>query len=304
MTATLSPTKSNATRPTSAPSKSLPGASVESERFRLLAGHHLVPSSGEWLLYAPDGQIFRLKAEGEVMQRVADVLAGKETAGETPSAVRDVLERFVGRGFAAIAARTSSATLNLRVSIVGDGPIAEALQALLASTGLPEPHRVAAGELPDQPTPTDLAVTCAGWLPDAYWQNLDAWCRTHEVAWHGCHAEGNRFYLGPFWSPTDPETPSYRDVRDRRLAADSDPDSLELYWRYVDRGEGLPPVPWPDAGSVAVIAGTLASDLLAVARGERPPSRGYQLAYDPATATWRRHPVLPVPRGLMAECLP
>ena len=124
------------------------------------------------------------------------------------------------------------------------------------------------------------------------------------MAWHGCHAEGDRFYLGPFWSPSDPVTPSYRDVRDRRLAADPHPDSLEAYWRYVDRGEGLPPVPWPDAGGVAVIAGTLASDLLAVARGERPPSHGHQLAYDPATGRWRRHPVLPVPRGLMTECLP
>lgn len=293
MTATLSP-----------PSPPLPRAAVESERLRLLPGHHLVPSSEEWLLYLPDGQVFRLKVDGEVMQRVADVLTGKESAGETSTAARDVLERIVARGYAEITAKTAPATLELRVSVAGDGPIAEALHALLETTGLPRPYRLAAGELPDQPAAIDLTVTCAGWLPDAYWQSLDAWCREHEVAWHGCHAEGNRFYLGPYGSPADPATPSYRDVRDRRLAADSHPDSLEAYWRYVDRGEGLPPVPWPDAGGVAVIAGTLASDLLAVARGERPPSHGHQLAYDPATGTWRRHPVLPVPRGLMAECLP
>ncbi|MDA8015987.1 MAG: hypothetical protein MPN21_00965 [Thermoanaerobaculia bacterium] len=281
----------------------MPGAS-ELERLQLVPGHHLVPSSEGWLLYPPDGHAFRLNVDGEVMKNVADVLDGKGTAGEIPTAARDVLERFVARGFAEVAAQSSQPALELRVCVVGSGPIAEALHTLLETTGLPEPSRAGAGELPAQSVTTDLVVTCAGWLPDAHWQRVHAWCREQEVAWHGCHAEGDHFYLGPYWSPNDPATPSYRDVRDRRLAADPHPDGLEAYWRYVDRGEGVPPVPWPDAGRVAVIAGALASDLLAVARGERPPSHGHQLALDPATGTWRRHPVLPVPRGLMTECLP
>ncbi|MEM6794232.1 MAG: hypothetical protein AAF725_09630, partial [Acidobacteriota bacterium] len=204
----------------------------------------------------------------------------------------------------ATGAAADSPNADLAVSLVAEGPIAEALGEVLRSAGLGEPNPVAPGDLPASADDLDLVVACAGWLPDAAWQRLDAWCRSSGAAWHGCYAEGDSFYIGPYYSPSDPATPSYRDARDRRLAADAHPDGLEAYWRYLDLGEGVTPVVWPDAGSVAVIAGTLASDILAVARGERPPSHGHQLAYHPPTGAWRRHPVLPVPRGLMTESLP
>ena len=284
-------------------------ASVETGPFRLASlrlapSHHLVPGPEGWLLYPPDGSTLRLKVDGQVMERVSAILSGSESADAAPEAVLGVIERFLDRGFATTTQVAPNTALNLAVTIIGEGPIAETVQSLLGQTSLPAPSHLATDQVPDPSETTDIVVACAGWLPDASWQRLDSWCQENDVAWHGCYAEGKRFYLGPYWSPSDSSTACYRDTRDRRLAAEFHPDGLEGYWRYLDHGKGVPPVPWPDAGSVAVIAGTLVSDVLAVARGERPPSHGHQLAFDPASGTWRRHPVLPVPRGLMTECLP
>ena len=304
MTATMTASSPSETDKPSEAQAPTPRAGFVPGPLRLAPSHHLVPSPEGWLLFPPDGSTLRLKVDAQVMQQVSAILLGSTSAEEAPEAVRGVLERFLDRGFAQKAHVTQSASLELAVNIIGDGPIAEAVQSLLAGTDLPTPSRTAADELPDPAEATDLVVACAGWLPDTSWQRLDAWCREHGVAWHGCYAEGQRFYLGPYCSPSDPSTACYRDTRDRRLAAEFHPDGLEAYWRYLDLGETVPPVPWPDAGSVAVIAGTLVSDILAVARGERAPSHGHQLAFDPASGTWRRHPVLPVPRGLMTESLP
>lgn len=144
-------------------------------------------------------------------------------------------------------------------------------------------------------------VCCAGWLPDAHFQARDAWCAEQGVAWHGLYAEGSRFHLGPFWLPDDPSTVRYADARARRLAADAHPDGLEAYWSYLDSGLYVPPFTPPNPAEAALLAGALAADILAWSAGSTPPSHGHQLAYDRSGGHWRRHPVLPVPRGLMTE---
>ena len=145
---------------------------------------------------------------------------------------------------------------------------------------------------------SDLVVACAGWLPDARFRALDAACTARRIPWHSCYAEGDRFYLGPVVLPG--ETATYADTRARRLSASPRAAELELYWQWLDEGRGVPGLAWPDAGCVAALAGALVSDSLAVLRGSVPASAGYQIAFEPATFEWRRHPVLPVPRTLAA----
>jgi len=139
----------------------------------------------------------------------------------------------------------------------------------------------------------DLVVSCAGWLPDIRWRQIDSWSAEHGVGWHRVHAEGCRFVLGPFSVPG--RTASYADTRARRLAAAGLADELEGHWAHLDTAEDLPAVPWPAPGGVALIAGLLASDVLAWLSGQPVPTNGYQLEVDPATGSIQRHPVLPLP---------
>ncbi|MEM6796840.1 MAG: hypothetical protein AAF725_22900, partial [Acidobacteriota bacterium] len=180
----------------------LPSARLETDSLlessaplRLAPSHHLVRSEGEWLLYLPDGLTLRLKVEDDVMGGVRDVLIDARGAKSAPPEVRGVLRRFLDRGFAELATGAYSPNADLAVCLVGKGPIAEALGEVLRSAGLGEPNPVAPGELPASADDLDLVVACA--------------------AWHGCYAEGDSFYIGPYYSPSDPATPSYRDARDR-----------------------------------------------------------------------------------------
>ncbi|MGH3615926.1 MAG: YcaO-like family protein [Pseudonocardia sp.] len=175
------------------------------------------------------------------------------------------------------------------VWVEGDDPIAALVADLL------EPHVKVTRGLLDRAEldGLDLAISCAGWLPDVRWQQVDRWCGDAGVAWHRCHAEGVRFQLGPMFVPG--HTASYADVRARRLAATRVPDELRGLWAYLDRGQGLPPVPWPDPGGLAVVAGALVGDALAYLSGSPVPSFGHQLCISGAELDIERHPVLPVP---------
>lgn len=278
------------------------GLPPSSSPRRLRAGHHLFAAAdGGWLLLRPDGVFVRLHLPSSSVAELAEQLLGPEPAAAASPGVAELLGLFAERGLLAPSGEAAAVLPERRrVAVEGAGPVAAALIPLLAAEGLlPEP--CAAGA--DIPAGTALVVSCSGWLPDRRWQAVAEICRERGMAWHGCHVEGERFYLGPFWLPGDALAASYRDVRARRLAAEVHPDGLEAYWRYAEAGP-TPPVPWPGAGAIAVLAGVLAADVAAWARGEAPPSLGFQLAFDPAGLEWRRHPVLPVPRGLMTEEAP
>ncbi len=308
-------------------------------RHRLAPGHHVFETPDEgWLLYEPSGAFVRLHAPAEALRALTARLRGDDRSDVSEAVVEDLLARFEARGAierqpigrdtpgrSSLGEATSHRDVGAMgdpaiatkateegsrcVRIVGSGPIAVALGRLLeGEDGLEIAACRDDADLAETESPAtfvsdeaDLVIVCAGWLQDASWQALDEQARQHSIAWHSCYAEGDRFYLGPLWSPDDPTTVSYRDVRARRLASAPFPEGLEGYWRHLDERLCATPVRWPNAGGVAQLAGALAADVTAWARGETPPSHGHQLAFAPTSGIWTRHPVLPVPRGLMTE---
>lgn len=287
--------------------------------FRFSPGRHVFESEDEgWLLYEPSGAFVRLRAQAESLRGLiahldADV-AEDVAAREVDDAVHDLLKQFESRGVIERASTAQHETGHdessgldakrgafRRVQVCGTGPIANVLAQILGGEDDLAIEAVEDDAAPESIDHIDLVIDCAGWLPDTRWQARDEACREHAIAWHGCYAEGSRFYLGPFFLPDDASTVSYRDARARRMAAAPYPEGLEGYWRYLDAGPSVVDVAWPDAGRVAQLAGALAADVIAWARGETPPSHGHQLAFAPVTGRWTWHPVLPVPRGLMTE---
>lgn len=289
-------------------------------RYALAPGYHLLPSDRGWLLYRPDGLFAGLRVKPELPAAVVELLFEESPALQPASEIDESeLEEFVqillDQGVLETRAEapstgtdTSTRTVG-PIAVEGEGPIATLLSRLLREGGL----EVRTGSAAPSSSPADsllqaslpkVLVCCAGWLPDTRFAARDAWCAEHGIAWHGMYAEGCRFHLGPFWLPDDPRTVRYADARARRLAADAHPDGLETYWRYLDAGRRVPPPRETSPAEAALVAGALADDLLAWADGRRAPSHGHQLALDRTDGTWRRHPVLPVPRGLMTEAVP
>lgn len=255
-------------------------------------GCHLFPGpEGSWLIYGPGDEFLRVGADPSLVARVAAALNRPEALAGDEEALA-LLERFEERGLLAESGPDGDLS-GRRVDVCGDGPVAGEVAARLAQAGVGE---VAAGPLDFPRESTDLIVACAGWLPDRRFRALDEGCAARRIPWHSCHAEGDRFYLGPIVLPG--ETASYEDVRARRLSASACPRELEALWRWLEEEE--PAAPGPGSAETAALAGALVADVLAVLRGFAPPSAGFQTAFTPSTFTWRRHPVLPVPRVLTA----
>lgn len=256
----------------------------------LRPGCHLFPGpEGAWLIYGPGDEFLRVGADPALVARVAAALSRPETLAGDEEALA-LRGRFAERGLLAESGPDGDLP-GRRVDVCGDGPVAGEVAARLAQAGVGE---VAAGPLSAPNKGADLIVACAGWLPDRRFRALDEGCAARRIPWHSCYAEGDRFYLGPLVLPG--ETASYADVRARRLSASACPRELEALWRWLEE-EG-PAAPEPGPAETAALAGALVADVLAVLRGFSPPSAGFQIAFTPSTFTWRRHPVLPVPRVL------
>jgi hypothetical protein len=256
----------------------------------LAPGHHLYRTpDGSWRYSGPADRFVRVNADDALLSLVARAAA----TGAQPPATAGLREG-VDRVRAALLANgvltdaAAGTPSRLRVHLEGDTPVVRMLADLLGDD-------VSASGPVEQadPAATDVLVTCAQWLPDRRWQDVDDWCQKHSVAWHSCYAEADCFVVGPLWIPG--RTASYRDTRGRRLAAASMPDELRAHWSYLDSGEPTPTPAWTPA-TVALVAGLIAADLEALRAGCPPPSEGHQLVLDVGHAALRRHRVLPLPR--------
>ncbi|MFJ6079838.1 hypothetical protein ACIQI8_00445 [Streptomyces sp. NPDC092369] len=259
---------------------------------RIAPGHHLYEGpDGSWRHSSPDGRFTRIRGPQELLtaaQRFAYGTDGEQTDPALDSEHgRALLDALAERG-ALTTAQQPPVPRVLSVHIEGDNPITHAVVALLPPTA-----RVTTGPVDENIVRTaDVVVCCAGWLPDAHWQRVDAWCALHSTAWHRCHAEGLRFVLGPMSVPG--RTVSYTDTRGRLLAAADLPDELAAYWAHLAEDD-QPPVPWPGAATAAVLAGLLVEDVLRWHESGAPAGRDVQLVVDASTATVDRHRVLPLP---------
>lgn len=260
---------------------------------RLVPGAHLFRGTdGAWRVVDPTGRFFRLRSESSLLSELQPLLHGRVQSchalddAQTAGAI-DALNR---QGFVAQPEPDDPPDLHTwTVLVESDTPVGDRVVSLLG------PHVTvvrgpveAAGDL--RP---DLAVSCAGWLPDSRWLATDEVLRSAQAPWHRCHAEGRCWVIGPITVPG--RTATYSDTRSRILAAARRADELAGHWSYLDAGVCLPPVPELSAGAVAVIAGLMVADILAVLAGEPVPSEGYQLIFDPRTSELARHPVLPLP---------
>lgn len=255
-------------------------------------GHHVYRGpDGSWRYASPGDAFVRISGSGALLQRVRDVAYGRpdpaDRSAGSDGELDGILAALTDRGVLARPADPDGGGLVRRtIHVEGTNRVAETVAGLLGAgvTRGPVDEGVVAG--------ADVVVSCADWLPDTRWQQLDSWCAAHRTAWHGCYAEGTSLVLGPLSVPG--RTASYRDTRGRRLAASGTPEELLALWAHLESDDPHPVAPWSAAGA-AVVAGFLAADVLALLGGQSIPSEGHQLVLDPGTATLRRHPVLPLP---------
>ena len=258
---------------------------------RLIPGAHLFRGTdGAWRVVDPTGRFFRLRSESPLLSKLRPLLHGGVQSRRTLDSAQtaraiDALER---QGFVAEPDDPPD-LFPCTVLLEGDTAVGDRLASLLSPRVTVERGPLeAAGD----PWP-DLAISCAGWLPDRRWQATDEVLRSVGVPWHRCHAEGRRWVIGPISMPG--QTATYSDTRSRILAAARQAEELAGHWAYLDAGVCLPPVPELPAGVVGVVAGLMVADILAVLAGQPVPSEGYQLVFDPLTSEVTRHPVLPLP---------
>ncbi|MGL4177312.1 MAG: YcaO-like family protein [Dermatophilaceae bacterium] len=284
-------------------------------RLRLAPGHFLYPGSdGRWRHAAPDDRFVRLGAPSRLVDQarrfLVDDVGELSATGEVAALLEELRQRGVstsettaGARAAAIAMasegpeidRPASATARATVAIdilgadSGEHPVATRLATLLA------PHaRIVSGNTPERAhsgdgTRPDVVVSCAGWLPDAHWRDLDRALVGQGCAWHRCHVDGDGIRVGPLVVPG--RTASYADARARRLAASPSPGELADLWAYLDDDIALPPVSWPETATAA--AAVLAADILAYLQGHPPPEAHREVVLRGGEVV--RHPVLPLP---------
>ena len=284
-------------------------AAGSSEPVRLRAGWHLYrgPDTA-WRLCGPEDTFERLNVPPSVGAALERILCAEQSYADAlaqvgePAILAAAVDALRERGCLVSAAEaTATAPQGGRVAVSGEAIIAGPLADLLRDGGVRVfgfPSDARDDVIGDAFRNVDVLVACAGWLRDEDWVRLDERAEAHGVAWHRVHCEGRRWFLGPLTIAG--RTATYRDTRARRLAAARHPDELASRVAALDRPDRRPPLDPPSAAVAAIVAGLLAADVLAILAGAAPPSERHQLEFDAATLELRRHPVLPLPRGIAA----
>ena len=260
----------------------------------LAPGHHLYPGDdGEWRFSAPHDRFVRVTGDPSTLAAFQRVVHGAAPSAEArtdadPEAFAQLSELFAARDL--LDPDSPAATTTTLIAIEGEAPLCRAVARLLEGTA----QVVQCPLDEDAVRAADVAISCAGWLPDAHWRQLDTWCAAHGTAWHRLHVEDVRFFLGPLTVPG--RTACYEDLRGRRLAACGMADELLQHWAYLDDPvQPAPPVPWPGAAGQAVLAGLLAHDVLSYLRTGTPAIANAELEVDLAPVRVVPHQVLPLP---------
>nr|WP_062343133.1 hypothetical protein [Herbidospora sakaeratensis] len=239
--------------------------------MELAGGVSFVPTPDGWLVHTPGEDFLAVSAPGG------------DRPDRPPLDDPGLTEVFAEEGvLAPIPARRPGA-----VDLTGDGPLFEAVAHLLGQAGLRTAEQDVA-----------VRVAVAPWPRDTLFRRLAAEAGDTGAALHLGFAEGRRWYAGPFW--TGPGTASYEDLRLRRLAASPWPGELGAHWAWLDSGGAPEPDRTHPAGA-HVVAALIVADVWAYLHGRDAPGTGVQAGFDPATGLLTRHPVLPVPGGLMTE---
>ncbi|HEX2301459.1 MAG TPA: hypothetical protein VHH34_23655, partial [Pseudonocardiaceae bacterium] len=277
------------------------GPADEVRLGRLVESHHLyLGADGGWRLAGPDDTFERLRvspAVGAALERLlCDQVSYPDAVAEAGDrdAVDRALNAFAERGLLVAAPARGAAIVRPKpVMVLGAGRIAAQVAALLVTAGQPVRRRTAPGTV--DLDGASAVIACAGRLTDAEWQELDAACRREGLAWHRCYREGGRHVVGPFSVPQ--RAAGYRGTRARRLAAARHPAELAASWKHLDSRHVPSPEPGPAIS--AIVAGILATDLIAFLEEQRIPTAGHQLVIHPDTLVVDRHPVLPLPVAVL-----
>ncbi len=270
--------------------------------LRLLRGAHAFQTAaGSWILRTPDEEFARISLPPALDETFGAILGGTRAPSSAPidGELSDVLDALLAEGLLqdAAAERAEVTSAGGRVLVTGGNPLARAIAGVLADSG------VVVEALPAEPPDlaairaVDCVVATSGWLPDACWSELDERCASAGTPSHRAYVEGDRLFLGPLTIPG--ASPSYRDLRLRRIAASPWPEELQAHWQALDRGEGIGTVAWPAQPALVAAAAAVASDILGFLAGGEAPGTAGQIEFDPAMWQWRTHPVLPIPQGIM-----
>jgi hypothetical protein len=191
------------------------------------------------------------------------------------------------------------------VAIRGDGPVADALGALLGDRAV----ALAPGDA--VPATSCALVSVAPEQPDAAWTALGRELARTGLPWHRVHQEGELLVVGPLQAPGGAGAVAYDDYRGRRRAAHRVVEELDLLWQEADAraAAGIAPRDaWHGVGTgaAAVAAGIVIHELaehLAGTGGTGPgdaagPGIRHEHTIAVASGLVGRHPVLPLPVDL------
>jgi hypothetical protein len=265
------------------------------EPVRWRAGTAFVPTADGWLVHTPAEELLAVEVPEQDREPVARLFGSKLSPAGLVRSRPDAADLLDVLATEDVIVTGDGPDEPVTVLVIGDGPLVAPVERLLGEAGF----AVRAAGADDALAGAAAVIGCARWLPDRDWCSLDARCAGAGIPWHRGYAEGRRWYVGPFSIPS--RSASYADLRLRRLAAAQFPDELAAYWSWLDDGGRPAGTEAAQPGPVGVAAGLLVTDLVAWRSGLPVPGADVQTGVDPATGTVRRHPVLPVPSGLMRE---
>lgn len=267
----------------------------------LATGTAVVPTADGFLVHTPEEEILHLEPAREHLPTVGALLRGHITLPQAREAAPDAGWDDLLAALRDASVLRAAAPLAL---LVGEHRgLIQRMRSVLAGAGVEtavvDALPAVAGHLPRA-----VVVGVARWLPDSRWRRLDAWAADQGLPSHRLHAEGRRWYVGPFWVPAaDGQHPraGYEDLRIRRLAASPCPDDLQRLWAWLDSAHQPAGADDLSAPCVEDAARLIATDVTAWFTGRPAPGEDTQVGLDPESGAQRRHPVLAVPRNLLRD---